>query len=200
MQNFKHQKQQKEITMKKKTIILTAVLLVLSVEAFSLELELEEKVQPLKLSGFRIGATYILGETGKLELQNAVNDSQVVPVISQFGWQFEWQYPSGVGGMAAVVEVVPLIGGLNLGTIIPSVTTVIGLRSGSGYELGGGPMVSLGRIDDRPAFASGFVVAAGKSISFGKLYVPFNFVYTMGKTNGADGTSHRFTLVTGFAL
>jgi hypothetical protein len=186
--------------MKKTTTILMAVWLMLSVEAFSQEQEQEEKIKPLKLSGFRIGATYILGETGQNELRDAVNDSSAVPVISQFGWQFEWQYPSGVGGMAAVVEVVPLVGGLNLGTIIPSLTTIIGLRSGSGYELGGGPMVSLGHSENSPAFASGFVVAAGKSISFGKLNVPFNFVYTMGKTSGAKGNSHRFTLITGFAL
>ncbi|MEJ7659823.1 MAG: hypothetical protein WKG07_09440 [Hymenobacter sp.] len=48
--------------------------------------------------------------------------------LTQFGWQFEsrlFQLPNGVSGL---VELVPLVGGLEQGHFIPSVSGLLGLR------------------------------------------------------------------------
>ena len=173
--------------------------LVLSVFAFREAIAQNmEKIKPLSLSGYRIGQTFIV--SGAEELEDAVGDSTVFPIVAQFGWQFERQYPAGEGGLAAVVEVVPLLGGFNLGLIIPSVTFIVGIRTGAGYELGAGPVISLGGSNDDPKLSSGFVFAGGLTKRYGKLNIPLNFAIAQTKTSGAAKSSIRLTLLTGFTL
>ena len=62
--------------------------------------------------------------------------------ISQFGWQFEKQFYSKADGVTALNEWVGLLGGLDQGVVIPSLSWLIGLRTKEGAEFGVGPNVT----------------------------------------------------------
>jgi hypothetical protein len=64
------------------------------------------------------------------------------PGISQFGWQFEKQFYNRNGGIAAVNELVFLLGGLEQGVALPSLSWMVGLRSPTGLEFGIGPNIT----------------------------------------------------------
>lgn len=59
-------------------------------------------------SGPRIGITYITGKTA----DRLKDEFDAVPVISQFGWQFERNFFWMENGPTDVVELIPLIGGV----------------------------------------------------------------------------------------
>lgn len=155
-----------------------------------------EEIQTIKLSGLRIGMTYMPGNS----LKRVFKDSTVVPIISQFGWQFEKQFPAGKAGLSAVLEVIPLLGGMNLGVFIPSMSVLIGIRTKKGYELGAGPQISLAGTKDSPRFGAGMVFGAGMTKKIGNLYIPLNFAVAQGKATGEEKSGLRLTLITGFAF
>ena len=65
------------------------------------------------------------------------------PATFQFGWQQEWQYLSS-GDFQALVELFPMIGGLESGKFIPSLTFLNGFRMGkNGWEFAFGPSFRL---------------------------------------------------------
>jgi hypothetical protein len=163
------------------------------------DLNKKESITPLKMSGFRIGVS-VLGGTKASELKSALRDSKASPMIAQFGWQYEFRYPAGDGGAAAVVEIIGLVGGLNQGLFIPSINLPIGIRSASGYEIGAGPHFSMGGIGNNPKLASGFVVAGGLTSKIGKLNIPLNFAFMQGRTRGEAKTGYTLTMLTGFAF
>ena len=66
----------------------------------------------------------------------------VGPNISQFGWQFEKQFYTRDSGVAAVNEWVVLLGGLDQGVALPSVSWLVGLRTREGAEFGIGPNIT----------------------------------------------------------
>jgi hypothetical protein len=137
----------------------------------------------LDLAGPRFGLTVLSdGVVQKL----AERDVTVGSTISQFGWQFEKQFYSKAGGMTALNEWVALVGGLDQGVAIPSLSWLIGLRSKEGAEFGIGPNVT-------PAGAA-LVVAAGVTFRAGVLNVPMNFAVVPTKA----GT--RVTVLSGFTL
>jgi hypothetical protein len=137
----------------------------------------------LDLAGPRIGMTMLSdGIVKKL----AERDISVGSTISQFGWQFEKQFYSKAGGVTALNEWVALIGGLDQGVAIPSLSWLIGLRSKEGAEFGVGPNVT-------PAGAA-LVVAAGVTFRAGVLNIPMNFAVVPTKA----GT--RVTVLSGFTL
>jgi hypothetical protein len=108
--------------------------------------------ESVSLSGPRLGMTIIGGEmANKLK-----EDYDAVPFITQFGWQFEWRFFSVADGPTGVVECVPLIGGVEQGLFLPSLTVPIGMRLQNGIEFGVGPNVSVA------GFA--IVIAAGVSL------------------------------------
>src|SRR5690242_14953498 len=76
-------------------------------------------VQELSLDGPRIGVT-LLSPGVRGALQDIGVD--VTPIISQFGWQYERQFYSKAGGVTALNEWVALLGGLEQGTAIPSLS------------------------------------------------------------------------------
>src|SRR5688500_13220460 len=91
------------------------------------------------LSGPRFGITSLSeGVVAKL----AENYIEVRPVITQFGWQFEKQFYSKDSGIAAVNEWVVLLGGLDQGVALPSLSWLVGLRTKEGTEFGFGPNLS----------------------------------------------------------
>lgn len=104
---------------------------------------------PLRQNGPRVGVT-LLAPGVVARINDATRDGGVgdridpsFPVITQFGWQFEFRTFQSPGGLTGLAEVVPLLSGLDRGLLIPTLTVVSGLRTRSGVELGVGPNVSL---------------------------------------------------------
>ncbi len=98
----------------------------------------------LSLNGPRMGVTYISGNMG--EYFAAPRDEggyDAMPVMFQFGYQFEAQYLNQ-GNFQALFEFIPIITGLDQGLFIPSVSILNGMRSNkNGWELAFGPIIYL---------------------------------------------------------
>lgn len=140
-------------------------------------------VRSVNLSGPRFGFTSLSdGVVQKLQER----DITVSPAISQFGWQFEKQFYSKSGGLAAVNEFVALVGGLEQGVVLPSVSWLVGLRSPTGVEFGLGPNIT-------PAGVA-LALAGGVTFRSGALNVPVTFAVVPSK----DGM--RVSMLTGFNM
>ncbi|GAB4131113.1 MAG: hypothetical protein Fur0041_01100 [Bacteroidia bacterium] len=129
--------------------------------------------QRLRYGGPRIGVTY-LGPGESNNKMNDLFDRNINPVISQFGWQFETRFFTLDNGAQGLVEFVPLIGGLEQGIFIPSASALVGFRTPKGYEVGVGPIISLG--------GPGIVFAAGTSFRSGKIVFPVNLAFVPSVT------------------
>ena len=139
-------------------------------------------VRSVNLSGPRFGFTSLSqGIVDRLERER---DVVIRPGITQFGWQFEKQFFSKAGGLAAVNEFVFLLGGLEQGVTIPSASWMVGLRSPTGLEFGIGPNIT-------PAGVA-LALAAGVTFRSGSLNVPLTFAVVPSK----DGM--RVSMLTGF--
>jgi len=135
------------------------------------------------LSGPRIGITMLSdGVVNKLKTEGV----DLKPTISQFGWQTERQFYSRDGGVTALNEWVFLLGGLDQGVAVPSLSWLVGLRTREGAEIGVGPNVT-------PAGVA-LAFAAGVTMRTGVLNVPMNVAIVPGKA----GT--RVTMLTGFSV
>lgn len=132
------------------------------------------------LGGPRLGATLI---TGKMK-EKLQDDYGVFPLITQFGWQFEWQFFSVDDGPSGVVECIPLIGGVEQGKFLPSLSALVGLRSPKGFEFGVGPNVSVSGF--------GIVLAAGVTFQKGNLNWPVNFAVA------PSSSGVKFSILIGF--
>jgi hypothetical protein len=133
------------------------------------------------LSGPRFGFTSLSeGVVEKLRERQI----EVTTPITQFGWQFEKQFYSKDSGIAAVNEWVVLLGGLDQGVPLPSVSWLVGLRTREGTEFGVGPNIT-------PAGVA-LAFAAGVTIRAGSLNVPMNVAVVPSKA----GT--RISFLTGF--
>ena len=135
------------------------------------------------LSGPRFGVTYL---SDGIVQYLAENDLEVSGVITQFGWQFEKQFYAGPGGPTAVTEWILLVGGLEQGVFLPSLSWLVGLRSANGAELGVGPNIT-------PAGAA-LAMAAGVTTRVGALNVPINVAVVPSKRG------MRVSVLTGFSL
>ena len=135
------------------------------------------------LSGPRFGVTTLSdGVVQKL----ADRYITVNPVISQFGWQFEKQFYSKDSGVAMLNEWVFLLGGLDQGVALPSLSWLVGLRTANGTEFGVGPNLT-------PVGVS-LALAAGTTIRTGFLNVPVNIAVVPSKSG------MRVSFLTGFSL
>ncbi|MCA8833089.1 hypothetical protein [Hymenobacter pini] len=136
--------------------------------------------EEIHLNGPRLGITVLAsGVAAKADRELNVN-----PFLTQFGWQFEtriFRMPNGTSGL---LEIVPLIGGLEQGKILPSMSALIGIRGPKGFEFGLGPNVS-------PAGAH-IALAVGTSFRSNGINFPVNFAVVPG-----DGGA-RFSLLFGF--
>lgn len=131
----------------------------------------EEMLAPSKrYGGPRVGLTYLAAGTTRTRIADAFNRSDITPLISQFGWQFETRIFTLESGAAGLVEFVPLIGGLEQGLFLPSANFLIGFRGANGVEFGVGPSASLAGF--------GLVLAAGASFKIGKVTFPFNVAFS----------------------
>ena len=124
--------------------------------------------------------------TGIVDQLRADRGWNLNPVITQFGWQFEKQFFGKQGGPTAVNEAVVLLGGLDQGVAIPSLSWLVGVRATDGTEVGVGP-------DLTPAGVA-LVLAAGKTFRAGVLNVPVNIAVVPSRLG------MRVSLLTGFSL
>ena len=137
----------------------------------------------VSLSGPRFGFTSLSeGIVDKLHERSI----DVRPAITQFGWQFEKEFYGKQGGLAAVNEWVVLLGGLEQGVVLPSLSWLVGLRTSSGAEFGLGPNIT-------PAGVA-MAFAAGVTFRQGVLNVPVNFAVVPSR----DGM--RVSILTGFNM
>jgi hypothetical protein len=134
------------------------------------------------LSGPRMGVTFLSdGIVGKLKDDASLNIS---PVVTQFGWQFEKQFYSTENGPTAVTEWVVLVGGLEQGVVLPSVSWLVGMRTMKGAEFGIGPNLT-------PVGAA-LAITAGMTFRAGALNVPVNVAVVPSKSGV------RVSLLAGF--
>ena len=137
--------------------------------------------EPVHLSGPRLGFT-VLTDGVLSRAREHVHDLN--PFLTQFGWQFEsrlFRLPNGVSGL---VELVPLVGGLEQGQFIPSVSGLLGIRGPKGFEFGLGPNVT--------PLGADIVLAIGTSFRSNGINFPVNLAVVPGH-GGA-----RISLLIGF--
>ena len=140
------------------------------------------------LEGPRIGVTILTNGTSSDRLNSNF--------ITQLGYQWETKFSSDSLGYAFLGEWVLLVGGLEKGYFIPSLSYLLGFRTIKGFEFAVGANLSL----------TGFgpIIAIGKSFKFGNVYVPVNlaFVPSIAKEDpviGTEGrTGSRITFTFGF--
>lgn len=157
---------------------------------------------PRRLSGPRVGFT-VLNDRAIEQINDAfgreecryIGDNYVcttddvvgsVPVITQFGWQWERRLFQLSTGTTGVSELVLLVGGAERGVLIPSATFLVGVRSRGGLEVGVGPNIA--------GTSVGYAVAVGHTQDFGEVAVPVNAAVVLGP----DGP--RASLLLGFVV
>lgn len=143
-----------------------------------------------KLSGPRLGMTYVVHGS---KFDEALDERDIDNFISQFGWHFEWLVRPVNGGPAFVTELIPFLGGVEYGTVIPSASLVLGIRTPRGWELGMGPSVVFTFEKGEPVNSS-LLVAAGKSLDFSGIKIPLNLAVS------TNSQGQRVSFVFGYAL
>jgi hypothetical protein len=161
-------------------IIFTTILM--SITLLSAEAQIE------KLAGPRVGVTMITPGSLSSIIRGDVSmfsdevreewtgsTGKYGAAITQYGWQWESRFADG-GNVTGIVEWIALVGGMEKGYFLPSVSSMVGLRTDKGLEFAVGPNLSLGGI--------AMVFGAGYNFKFGKLNVPVNIAYvpSMNKT------------------
>ncbi|GAA4368108.1 hypothetical protein GCM10023185_40560 [Hymenobacter saemangeumensis] len=135
----------------------------------------------VQLSGPRLGVTYLTqGVADKI----GEKVPGLSPVLSQFGWQFEtrlFRMPNGVSGL---LEVIPLVAGLEQGKFLPSISGILGMRGAKGLEFGVGPNLT--------PLGTSVVLAVGTSFRSNGINFPVNLAVVPG--NGGA----RISLLVGF--
>lgn len=149
-----------------------------------LGLALPPRAHTVGLAGPRFGVTIL--DEGIVERLKDDRGIDVSPTISQFGWQFEREFYSKQGGPTVLNEWVALLGGLDQGVAIPSLSWMVGMRTTEGAEFGIGPNISPGGV--------ALALAAGLTLRAGIVNVPMNLAVVPSKY----GT--RISVLTGFVL
>lgn len=131
----------------------------------------QDLVRQINRSGPRFGVTWLGGDL--VDTLQSKHQIDVAPVITQFGWQFERQFASLENGPVALNEWVFLVGGLDQGVFLPSLTWLVGIRTPGQFEFGVGPNATPAGV--ALAFSSGFTFRAGA------LAVPVNMAIVPSK-------------------
>ena len=98
-----------------------------------------------------------------------------------YGWQWESRFADG-GDVTGIVEWIALIGGMESGLFLPSISSMVGARTSKGIEFAMGPNLSLGGI--------AMVFGAGYNFKSGKLNMPVNIGFVPGRKNTQDASSN----------
>lgn len=140
--------------------------------------------EQIKLSGPRFGITFL--DAGVRDKIAEETGDSVSALISQFGWQWERQLNAGDTGPVAVTELVLLVGGLEQGTFLPSLSWLVGLRTRNGTEFGVGPNFT--------AAGTAIALAGGVTQRAGSLNIPVNLSVVPSKSG------IRVSVLTGFTI
>ena len=140
------------------------------------------------MDGPRLGLTYV--PTGN-NLYKGLKMDGMSNTISQFGWHFEWQVVPKGGGPSFLIEFIPLLGAVEYGKVLPSLTLGLGIRMPSGFEFGMGPNLLLSGTR-KPSTA--LMATVGKNFDFSGVSIPLNFVYVRN-TSG-----DRYAIIFGYAI
>lgn len=139
--------------------------------------------QTVNLSGPRIGLTTL--SDGVMEsIRERYPEAR--PVISQFGWQFEKQFYASNSGAAVLNEWVVLLGGLDQGIAVPSLSWMVGARTANGTEFGVGPNLT--------PMGWSLAFAAGTTLRTGFINVPVNIAVVPSRSG------MRVSFLTGFSM
>jgi len=138
--------------------------------------------QHLKLSGPRLGFTIISSRL--IDNLKEEHEETISPFITQFGWQFETRIFTLENGTSGLFEFVPLVGGLEQGKLLPSLSALVGIRGPKGLEFGVGPNLSVA--------GAGLVLAAGTNFQTQGINFPVNVAFAPSR----DGA--RFGVLFGF--
>jgi hypothetical protein len=146
-----------------------------------------------KLSGPRVGVTIVTPGSSSFFIQEGDLPSnsnswrtdyeaweQSSSFISQYGWQLETKFIDS-DDFAGLVEWVFLVGGMEKGLFLPSVSSLFGMRTKSGVEAAFGPNVSLSGV--------AMVLAVGITVKAGQLNIPINLSFVPGKKQTLDESS-----------
>ena len=163
--------------------LIPAILVATCLAAPAMAQTVPTPTRSVELSGPRFGVTVL--SDGVIERLRE-KDIDVSSAISQFGWQFERQLYHSSSSVSVVTEWVGLLGGLDQGYAVPSLSWMVGLRTRKGAEYGLGPNITPG--------GTALVLAAGHTFRSGIMNVPVNLAVIPSR-NGV-----RFTLLTGFSL
>ncbi len=100
----------------------------------------------LNLSGPRMGMTVFSGQAAEIyKSKRSMGGFDAIPVMFQFGYQFEVKYLNE-GNFQALFEFVPIVTGLDQGFFIPSFTILNGLRHNrNGLEFAFGPTIAVSK-------------------------------------------------------
>lgn len=132
----------------------------------------------LKLGGPRFGVSYSNGP-GFDDLVKQVHetkpDATVNSFMTQFGWQMEYRMFRTDQGVTALTELIPLVGGLDQGLALPSLTWLVGLRGADGMEFGVGPDIGIGGVS--------MMIGAGYTVDMGGINIPINLAVGEGAKN-----------------
>jgi hypothetical protein len=138
------------------------------------------------MGGPRLGVTYAFGN----EIVSKLGTKGIGQTLSQFGWHFEYQIIPDGGGPSFVIQFVPLVAGVEYGTLIPSATLAMGIRFPGGYEFGMGPNLMITTQDASTAL----VLAVGKTINYGGVSIPLNLVFA------TNPNGNRISFIFGYAI
>ena len=169
-------------------IVVLSALFASSVFATTPETYENIKMKSHKLNGPRLGMTYLVDQ----DLPE-INGKEIGPTISQFGWHFEWLVRPEGGGPAFITQIIPFVGGVEHSILIPSISTVFGIRLPVGFEFGMGPHLTTTFEEDEPVSPS-LIVAVGQSINFSGVSIPLNLALKTNKKGQA------VSFVFGYAL
>lgn len=135
-----------------------------------------------QMSGPRFGFTY-LSEGSTSQYLNRVHEMDSLEYLefgslpftytTQYGWQWESRFADTGGPVVGLVEWIALIGGMEKGMFLPSFSSLVGIRSQSGFEFATGPSVSMTGLS--------FVFALGYNYTKGDLNLPINIALVPDK-------------------
>ena len=145
---------------------------------------LTASAQIQSLAGPRLGLVYISASPGSSflngdlpldemgELPQDYNDIASGGFTSLYGWQWESRFADG-GNVTGIVEWIALVGGMEKGKFLPSVSSMVGARTASGIEFAIGPNLSMTGI--------AMVFGVGYNFKSGSLNMPVNIAFVPGR-------------------
>ena len=131
----------------------------------------DEKVDfsQFNLGGPRLGVT--VAPNG--DLRDELERQNMGPILSQFGWHFEYQVVPEGGGPAFVIQMVPMVAGVEYGKLVPHGTLAMGIRLPSGIEFGIGPNL----LYTGDSLYTALVMGIGKTFNYGGVNIPLNIAF-----------------------